>query len=352
MTVYVLGAGASKHVGYPLSSTMGSEILSWMLSHERYQDTADSIREIFGASPNIEDMVTELDRIIKSLEGAEELEYRLKRSIAAQIRSKLGEVLPQWFSEIHTNPAFAYQQFAEAIVQPGDVIITFNYDDSLERELKRSGKWDVSQGYGFPIGQQAPPKSSVLVLKPHGSMNWLVSIFGGMQSGAFAIGDGGALGNLPCIATDFLKYLGYADMPGTFPGGGGFPSLILPSQDKLFHFATSFGLEHKSFFDALWAQASAALKRAEKVVLCGYSLQRVDERACDLLLKAPRKSSRIVIVSGSDGTRITNTFRDAGFQNIECYDSGFFETWVSESVKASEVEGLMTKENHQDREHV
>src|ERR1019366_3856265 len=37
------------------------------------------------------------------------------------------------------TPAPDYQQFAEAIAQPGDVIITFNYDDSLERELKRVG---------------------------------------------------------------------------------------------------------------------------------------------------------------------------------------------------------------------
>jgi hypothetical protein len=179
MTVYVLGAGASKHVGYPLASTMGTEILSWMSSHERYQDTVDSIREIFGESPNIEDMVTELDKIITSLEGAKELEDRLKRSFAAQIRAKLGEVLPQWFSEIHTNPASAYLQFAEGIVQPGDIVITFNYDDSLDRELKRVGKWDVSRGYGFQIGesQQASP---VLILKLHGSMNWLVSIFGGI----------------------------------------------------------------------------------------------------------------------------------------------------------------------------
>ncbi len=332
MTVYVLGAGASKHVGYPLTSTMGAEMLSWMSKHERYQYAADFIKEKFGDAPNIEDVITKLDAQIKALKGTKEVEERIQRSHIANQKGKLGEALPQWFGEIHTNPAPAYQQFAKEIVQSGDVIISFNYDDSLERELKRAGKWDVSQGYGFQIGQ-SEKRSPVLVLKLHGSMNWLVSIFGGIRAGSFAIGDNRSLGENPCIATDYLQYLGYADMPGTFPGGGGFPSLILPGRTKEFYYQTSFGPEHEQFFTSLWSQAAAALRRADEIVICGYSLLPVDERACDLLLKAPRKTIRIVIVSGRDGTRIALTLRDAGFQDAQCYDSGYFETWVPEGTK-------------------
>lgn len=138
-TVYALGAGASKHVGYPLASTMGAEMLAWMSTRDRYRETAEAIKETFGDSPNIENVITDLDDIITSLEGAKELADRERRTIAAHQRSKLAEVLPQWFLETHTNPAPAYEQFAKNIVQPGDVIITFNYDDSLERELKRGG---------------------------------------------------------------------------------------------------------------------------------------------------------------------------------------------------------------------
>ena len=170
MTVYVLGAGASKHVGYPLASEMGLGMLSWMAKHERYQGAAKAVKEMFGDSPNIEDVITGLDEVIKSGEGSDKIEERAQRTVAANLRGTLGVVLPQWFSEIHTNPAPTYKQFAEDIVQPGDVIITFNYDDSLERELKRAGKWEVSQGYGFQIGQ-SQQESPVLVLKLHGSMN-------------------------------------------------------------------------------------------------------------------------------------------------------------------------------------
>src|ERR1700733_11518221 len=186
--VYVLGAGASKHVGYPLASTMGAEMLPWMSAHERYKDTADSIRERFGDSPNIEDVVTELEGLVSSLEHSSKFEDKVQRSVASSILVKVREAVPIWFSEIHTKPAPAYQQFAENIVKPGDVVITFNYDDSLERELKRVGKWDIAQGYGFQIGK-ATTTSQVLVLKLHGSMNWLISIFNGATSGPFAIPD-------------------------------------------------------------------------------------------------------------------------------------------------------------------
>jgi hypothetical protein len=86
------------------------------------------------------------------------------------------------------------------------------------------------------------------------------------------------------------------------------------------------------FFSSLWSQAAAALRRADKVVLCGYSLLPVDERACDLLLKATRKQSSIVVVSGSDGKRITQTLRNAGFQSIECHESGYFDAWVESTM--------------------
>jgi hypothetical protein len=333
-SVYVLGAGASKHIGYPLASTMGTEMLTWMSAQERYNDTADSIRDTFGDSPNIEDVVTELEGLVTSLEHSSETEDRVRRSLSSSILVQVREAVPIWFTEIHTNPAPAYQQFAEKIVQFGDVIITFNYDDSLERELNRVGRWNIAQGYGFQIGK-ATTATQVLVLKLHGSMNWLVSIFNGMTSGTFAIGSNSALGQSPHVATDYLKYLGYDDMLGTFPRGGGFPSLILPGRTKEFYYQTSFGPEHQEFFDSLWSQAAAALERADKIVLCGYSLLPVDERACDLLLNTPRKETSIMVVSGRDGERISKDFGSAGFQNVGFYQNGYFEKWVSESINAS-----------------
>jgi hypothetical protein len=327
-TVYVLGAGASKHVGYPLSSTMGIEMLSWMSKRgDDFKFSAEFIRQEFGDLPNIENVITELDSHVDALKNAVTLEERLKHIPYTTGLRQLRTALPIWFGEIHNNRAPAYAQFAETVVESGDVVITFNYDDSLERELKRVGKWDIWQGYGFEIGTFRRP-SQVPVLKLHGSMNWLVSLFGGTTSGSFAIASDSSLGHYPCIATDHLKYLGYENMTGTFPSGGGFPSLILPGRTKEFYYYTSFGPEHEEFFNSLWSQAAAALGRADKLVLCGYSLLPVDQRACELLLRGPSRDIKVVVVSGSQGERISNDFRAAGFQNVECSVGGYFETWV------------------------
>ena len=129
--------------------------------------------------------------------------------------------LREWFREIHTKPASAYAEFASKVIQPGDVVITFNYDDSLERELSRAGVWDVSRGYGFPLGAE-DTHSKTLLLKLHGSMNWLISVFGGARAGAFQVGGWppSAFGDAPVIHPADLHHLGYADFKGrVFTGG-------------------------------------------------------------------------------------------------------------------------------------
>jgi hypothetical protein len=328
-TAYILGAGASRHAGYPLASTMGTEMLSWMSSHEEYQGTADFIRKEFGELPNIEDVITELDARIDRLDRSQNPDARKEHSLFAYNRGELRKALPIWFREIHQNPATAYARFAEMVVQPGDVIITFNYDDSLERELKRVGKWDIRQGYGFQVGTEAQP-TQVRMLKLHGSINWLVSIFGGITPGTTAVVHNGSLGHSPCIATNDLAFLGYGDMLGNFPGGAAFYSLVLPGRTKEFYYHTSFGREHEEFFTSLWSQAGTALRRADRLVLCGYSLLPVDQRACDLLLGTPRKDIEVVVVSGTQSQRIAGDFRAANFQNVTCYENGYFENWVRE----------------------
>jgi hypothetical protein len=67
-------------------------------------------------------------------------------------------------------------------VQPGDVVITFNYDASLERVLLEQGKWNPSDGYGLGAitlvsrGSAArclPSRpSTVPIFHLHGSFGW------------------------------------------------------------------------------------------------------------------------------------------------------------------------------------
>jgi|SRR5579859_770511 len=329
-TTYIFGAGASLHVGYPLASNMGKGLLDFMLNYpiDRYRDSAQLLIEAFGQSPNIEDVISELESKVRSLNNAESPDERSLRSLFGHARGHLGEMLREWFRVIRNNPAPAYAKFAERIVKAGDAVITFNYDDSLDRELKRLGKWDISRGYGFPF-RNGEAVHEVPILKLHGSINWLVSLFGGVTSGPMFLGPNLAMGRHPVIHQSDLTHLGYTDVSGcTYSGGGAFPSLILPGRKKEFFYDTSFGYEFAQFWNSLWSQAADALRRSDHLVLCGYSLLRVDERACDLLLREPKKNTSVTIVSGNQSDRIANDFRGAGLQDVEVFQNGYFEEWV------------------------
>jgi hypothetical protein len=321
-TVYILGAGASRHVGYPLISDMGRESLEWMAAYPNgyFLATSEFLSDRFGKTPNIEDVITELESSIRSLTNSTVPEEKSQRMRLGNARGQYLTALREWFREIHLRPATAYAKFADAVIQAGDTVLTFNYDDSLERELRRAGKWDLSRGYGFALGAERP--SPVLVLKPHGSINWFASLFNGITSGAVQIDPDDVLGHQPVIHKADVEFLGCTDFTGhLYKGGGALASMILPGRNK-----EPFYWE--PFFDHLWAQAEYALKRADKVVVCGYGMFSADQRACNTILKSPSKEVAVEIVCGSQGQRIAEDFRNAGFRNVSFDTIGRFEQWV------------------------
>lgn len=277
--------------------------------------------------PNIEDLITELQSQVEKLKDSEVPEDRIQRSRLGNRRGFLGMALQEWFRQIRVLPAPSYAVFAELIVQPGDVIITFNYDDSLERELRRFGKWDISHGYGFPLGME-DISSDVLVLKLHGSVNWLVSLFGGAPGGTFLVNRVSSMGNHPVIHRADLEFLGYETFSGhTYQSGGVLPCFILPGRTKEFFYDTSLGHEFGDFWEHLWSQAAGALGTAHKIVVCGYSLPTADQRARDLLFRQPQRKAAIQIISGDQSERIASEFSDAGFKNVVAFKSGYFADW-------------------------
>ena len=334
-TVYVFGAGASHDAGYPLASAMGSALFEYMLASENpyIREPAEFLIDTFGKTSNIEDLITEIESQIDMLKDSEVPEDRNQRGRIARHRVYLWVALREWFRQIHLLPAPSYTIFAERIVRPGDVVVTFNYDDSLERELRRFRKWDISRGYGFPLGMEDIP-SGVLVLKLHGSMNWLVSLFGGATGGTLLVNPASSMGNHPVIYSADLKFFGYETFSGhTYQSGGAFPCLILPGRSKEFFYDTSFGHEFGDFWDHLWSQAAGALRAADKIVICGYSLPGADQRARDLLLLRPAKKADVEIICGNQTDHIASEFKRAGFGSVATFKSGYFADWC----KASQV---------------
>ncbi len=342
MTTYILGAGASRHVGYPLSNSMGSELLAWMRrtpdSPLDYPGTANLLRDTFGQIDNFEELLTQVGSLIQQYEHGS-LEERGLRSTIAFARFTLSQGLRDWFTEIRRSDAVAYRDFARDVVQSGDCIIDFNYDVSLDRELKLANKWLPGDGYGFRI-DCLPYDSPVNLLKLHGSVNWLAIMAGGARSGAFGLGSG-MFGNRPTLATTELEFLGYGDISDpAFPReSAALPVMILPARVKQFFFASNMGAEWAWFWDDLWEQAREALGRSERLVVCGYSLPAADERARELLLTSAPSHARIDVSAGGDSGRIVQEFRQAGYQYAMESEETLFEQWVTRhkalTVKAS-----------------
>lgn len=341
-TVYVFGAGASRDAGYPLASEMGGALFEYMLKSENtsIRASAEFLIDTFGEARNIEDLITEIESQVVKLKDSKVAEDRIQRNRIGNRRAYLGVALQEWFRQIRMLSAPSYATFAEHIVRPGDVVVTFNYDDSLERALRRFGRWDISRGYGFPLGAE-DVRSDVLVLKLHGSVNWLVSLFRGAPAGTFLVNPASSMGNHPVINGADLKFLGYGTFAGhTYQSGAAFPCLILPGRTKEFFYDTSFGHEFGDFWDHLWSQAAGALRAADKIVICGYSLPGADQRARDLLFRQPQRKTEIEIISGDQSERIAREFTDAGFKGVSAFEGGYFAGWCQANQISSEPEQI------------
>lgn len=305
MRVFVLGAGASVHAGYPLNKDLGPKLVKWAAENPPPQDFPFWIddAELAKYGP-----LNDIEQVVTTLEASEHTSNTL---------AGLREALCAYFDSIRPGEAKLYRRFAEAVVQSGDVIITFNYDVSLDRELRRARKWEVGDGYGFdriPSLQPSPTK----LLKLHGSTNWMDSVFDGMKLGQGMQGDGSpSLGQRPVLRPQEFDFLEYPDHRDPLFKGGGMMragSMVLPSRDKRYHVDTSHDPhERKDFWDSLFARATTALGSADEITVIGYSLPVADERARKLLLENSNGNALLTICSGSATGNIIEQFVKAGF---------------------------------------
>lgn len=329
MTTYILGAGASRAAGYPLANELGKWLRDWADLPTAHPMCRDSIRELFNIYrdlSNLEQVLTELDEPRPGSRAAAH-----SREMRGRLRLYLRVAVSELFRTLEREPAPLYERLAREKAHPDDVIVTFNYDVACERELKRAGLWEISDGYGFSLNSQAIPRSSVSVLKLHGSANWLESAFGG-NTGFFQSGPN-AFGSRPVIPKWVLEFFGYPSEirdPEASRIHAAIPAMIMPTLNKRFYEQTSGGRELESFWDDLWGQAEHALKSSDEMVIIGYSMGAADEKARNLLLNTPDRHAHVGIFCGASTNSISTEFAARGYLNLYSFGEHLFEDYLGD----------------------
>jgi hypothetical protein len=331
MRVFVLGAGASFHAGYPLAADLGNSLATWIDTLSPEHQHRSCLEQLVEAYESLDDFEAILADLMTCTPGSRAGTLGTRRP---RLLENLKEAIREYFDAIRSTPAPLYDGLAR-ILRHGDKIITFNYDLGVERALHAAGLWNVECGYGFSIEEGTEP-SPVEVLKLHGSTNWRALAFGGRTG--FFVADLNSLGDRPVLYfRSDLEYLGYPDfvdpLCSGLQGAICLPAMILPALPKVFYFATSFGQEWRGFWDSLWRRAEHAIKNADELVIIGYSLPAADERARDTLLSSTNKAVRLSICCHSATRIIEQEFCDHGFKGIVSVSPTFEGFLASEKVR-------------------
>ncbi|MBI4167198.1 MAG: SIR2 family protein, partial [Acidobacteria bacterium] len=230
MNVYVLGAGVSREVGYPLTRELVCELDrsfgrisngrssvqfgDWENLKTRLREHADpQIRHSY-ATGDLETLITLFDLTVsqyeRSLEVGIQKEGRIALGLAGpderssldrlnvlhkdlkersedlrEMRRSIVLWLTCYFDTRHhrdlsdckKNGFDVLRKFARRLRRGRSVIITLNYDATIERVLMEAGVWTPADGYAIPTAivqnsRALPSHSKVKVLKLHGSIGW------------------------------------------------------------------------------------------------------------------------------------------------------------------------------------
>ncbi len=155
MVTYVLGAGASHHAGYPLTTNLGNCLTEWVCQNWTddffWKNYIVTLHESYGGLANLEVALTELYE-----KPAGSRAESLGKFFCGHAIGALGVAIPEFFNSLRRNPVAGldlYEKLASEQVRNGDTIITLNYDLALERALKKERLWEIGDGYGFSLGR-------------------------------------------------------------------------------------------------------------------------------------------------------------------------------------------------------
>lgn len=358
MRVYILGAGFSLHAGYPLANGLLDEMDKFAKS-DRNADAElkaqwtkmqhllangdgsvalhAAVKEAYRLG-NVEALISFLDAVRNVAYASSERDvngymaakdtgsvlregyfsnsdkFRSNSEVEAEIRNCLVNSLItyfEWRNHQDTTSGLTAQrklihEFCDQRLRPGDAIISFNYDCSLERVLLQQGRFSVKYTENWPSIQFLIPNilepkhvvadnGEMLLLKLHGSVGWQPFSY------QECIG----------IPSEHLEGLG-AKAEVDYPDAGDWTlatnrTMITPTWFKTF--------QPDHLFGHLWAQALEVIGKAAELIVIGYSFPKADSAAW------------VLRQAGSSQWKFVD--RESGHE-LALHDS--FESWMHKNI--------------------
>jgi|SRR5581483_1879353 len=268
-----------------------------------------------------------------------------KRTLATRVRYLINRlfVLLDWNVDDLPLRRLLGKQFSRPTTR--HTLISFNYDLFLDRVVQETlPSWSVATGYGFPAAgyvlsdpEPGPPGPDVLsftgskttcpvvILKPHGSLNWLVPL-----AERLPMGDAGLLFAdeppiIPLREDGGLRYCAAtSDFQYVYPQSGHpidvLPAIVPPVQKK------DFGL---GFLRNLLEMERRAVADADEIFIIGWSMPKTDANQITLIRDAiarRTKKRRLTVINRGAApeyfTRVAEVFA-VQRSGLRVFNSGF-----------------------------
>ena len=178
--VYVIGAGFSAGLGYPLTDNLLKGVWD-RIDNSQHMGTLEQVIRFhnpeFDASmsctfPNIEQFLSQLIVNEELFDPSRQYDGKLKRKDFVNLRHNVLLGISDWFHELSkkaspSKPSVSWlSAFRDLVIRENAGIISFNWDLILD-ELLFGQRLD-KHCYGFTRDLDIGP----VLLKPHGSLNW------------------------------------------------------------------------------------------------------------------------------------------------------------------------------------
>lgn len=172
--VYVIGAGFSAGLGYPLTSGLLIELWDQLNLEERkrLKKVIKFHHPQFNPSkktsfPNVEQLLTDFAVNEEFFDASRTYEGNYKKGELQELRKILLFAIAQWFHKLYEKQTGSWLlDFGKLIQDQQAAIISFNWDLALDHLLFRESLTPESYGLAQKLGQ------GPILIKPHGSLNW------------------------------------------------------------------------------------------------------------------------------------------------------------------------------------